>query len=62
MTDLQRRLLLLSTGAMALPSMADTAWPNRTIRLLVPFAPGGSSEIVARTVAAELTTSLGQTM
>lgn len=62
MTDLQRRLLLLSTGALALPSLADTSWPNRAIRLLVPFAPGGSSEIVARTVAAELTKSLGQTM
>jgi len=62
MTDLQRRLLLLSTGSLALPSLADTPWPNRAIRLLVPFAPGGSSEIVARTVAAELTKSLGQTM
>ncbi len=62
MTDLQRRLLLLSSAGLALPSWADTAWPSRAIRLLVPFAPGGSSEIVARTVAAELTKSLGQTM
>jgi len=62
MTDLQRRLLLLSSAGLALPSLADTPWPSRAIRLLVPFAPGGSSEIVARTVAAELTKSLGQTM
>jgi len=62
MTDLQRRLLLLSSAGLALPSLAETAWPNRAIRLVVPFAPGGSSEIVARTVAAELTKSLGQTM
>jgi tripartite-type tricarboxylate transporter receptor subunit TctC len=62
MTDLLRRTLLLSSAGLALPTLADTAWPNRTIRLLVPFAPGGSSEIVARTVAAELTKSLGQTM
>lgn len=59
---MQRRLLLLSSAGLALSSLADTAWPNRAIRLLVPFAPGGSSEIVARTVAAELTKSLGQTM
>jgi tripartite-type tricarboxylate transporter receptor subunit TctC len=62
MTHLLRRSLLLSSAGLALPTWADTAWPNRTIRLLVPFAPGGSSEIVARTVAAELTKSLGQTM
>lgn len=62
MTHLLRRSLLLSSAGLALPSWADTTWPTRTIRLLVPFAPGGSSEIVARTVAAELTKSLGQTM
>jgi tripartite-type tricarboxylate transporter receptor subunit TctC len=62
MPQLLRRTLLLSSAGLALPSLADTAWPQRTIRLLVPFAPGGSSEIVARTVAAELTKSLGQTM
>jgi tripartite-type tricarboxylate transporter receptor subunit TctC len=52
----------LSSAGLALPSWAETSWPSRTIRLVVPFAPGGSSEIVARTVAAELTQSLGQTM
>ncbi|KQY85642.1 MULTISPECIES: tripartite tricarboxylate transporter substrate binding protein [Roseateles] len=62
MTDPRRRLLLLSSCGLALPSLADGPWPSRAIRLLVPFAPGGSSEIVARTVAAELTKSLGQTM
>jgi tripartite-type tricarboxylate transporter receptor subunit TctC len=34
-------------------------YPNQTIRLVVPFAPGGTSEIVARSVAHELTNSLG---
>ena len=62
MTDPLRRLLLLSSAGLALPSLAETAWPTRAIRLLVPFAPGGSSEIVARTVAAELTKTLGQTV
>jgi tripartite-type tricarboxylate transporter receptor subunit TctC len=41
-------------------SLALSAWPAKPIRFLVPFAPGGTSEIVARSVAAELTKQLGQ--
>jgi tripartite-type tricarboxylate transporter receptor subunit TctC len=39
---------------------AADAWPTRPIRFVVPFAPGGSSEIVARSTAAELGRLLGQ--
>jgi len=38
----------------------DDAWPTRSVRFVVPFAPGGSSEIVARSCAMELSRLLGQ--
>ncbi len=45
---------------MPLVSHAQSAWPSKPIRLVVPFAPGGSSEIVARAVAGEMGKTLGQ--
>ena len=47
---------------MARAARAADAWPTRPIRFVVPFAPGGSSEIVARSTAAELTKLLGQSV
>jgi tripartite-type tricarboxylate transporter receptor subunit TctC len=63
----RRQLLRLgaAAGAGLLPlhrAQAADAWPNRAIRFVVPFAPGGSSEIVARTTALELAKGLGQSV
>lgn len=47
-------------GALSNWSWAQAGWPTRPLRLVVPFAPGGSSEIVARAVAAEMAKTIGQ--
>jgi tripartite-type tricarboxylate transporter receptor subunit TctC len=64
---LHRRALLQAAAAAATATLApglraQAAWPSKPIRFVVPFAPGGSSEIVARASAAELTKLLGQSV
>jgi len=55
-----KKLLVLGGMLLAFSTLASAqAYPHQTIRLVVPFAPGGTSEIVARAVAQELSTSMG---
>lgn len=62
MTRLNRRHLLLTAALLGLagPSLAQDAWPNKPVRLVVPFAPGGSTDVVARMVGQKLSTLWNQ--
>ncbi|WP_159349066.1 tripartite tricarboxylate transporter substrate binding protein [Roseomonas harenae] len=57
----RRGLGALAAGALATPALAqDAGWPNRPVRIVVPFGAGGSADIAARNVAEALSQSLGQ--
>lgn len=61
----RRRLLQFggaASAALAVPALRAQAWPTKAVRLVVPFAPGGSSEIIARSTAVEMSKTLGQSV
>ena len=60
----RRQFLRLAAGAAALPLVGRVAWaqayPTRPVRIIVPVAPGGALDIIARIVGQQLSGRLGQ--
>jgi tripartite-type tricarboxylate transporter receptor subunit TctC len=46
----------------ALPSIAQDAWPAKSVRFIVPFSPGGSTDVIARMVGQKLSLKWGQSV
>lgn len=59
-----RRQALIGLGALALApaSFAQGDWPNRMIRLIVPFTPGSPPDVIARALLPKMSEQLGQTV
>ena len=57
---LRRSALLLAAALASLPALAQDKFPGRPLRLVVPYPPGGSADLVGRMVAEKMTQSLGQ--
>lgn len=59
-TSLSRLILVATLSLMLAPSAFADDYPNRPVRLIIPFPPGGSNDVVGRLVAQQLSTKLGQ--
>lgn len=62
-TNTRRRALLLAAPSLALTGGIDAraqSWPTRPVRVIIPFSPGGASDLLMRPVAERLERLLGQ--
>src|SRR5215813_3952845 len=59
----RRKFLHLAAGAAVLPAVSRSAWaqtyPSRPITMIVPFAPGGLTDVIGRVMAEGMRTTLG---
>ncbi len=61
--NFRRNLLLAGLATLcATGALAQSAWPTKPVSLVVPFAAGGPTDVVARTLAASMSKTLGQTV
>ena len=54
------KAFIAATLALALPAIAQQDWPTKSVKIVVPFAPGGGSDFIARYIARRLTDELKQ--
>jgi tripartite-type tricarboxylate transporter receptor subunit TctC len=57
-----KRLLIALLAALALPAFAQSDYPSKPIRMIVGYAPGGGTDIMARIVATRMSEHLGQSV
>jgi tripartite-type tricarboxylate transporter receptor subunit TctC len=65
MTKISFAVALLATSIVAFPALvdealADDSYPSRSVTMIVPFAAGGSSDVIARLIADQMSNDLGQ--
>jgi tripartite-type tricarboxylate transporter receptor subunit TctC len=61
MTIARRALgLLAATPFLPTAAKAQAAWPTRSVRMVVPYPPGGATDVIARMIGEKLTTQWGQ--
>jgi len=58
--SMRHTLAALATAVLATAANAQAAWPAKPIHIVVPFTPGGSTDILARSIGAELNKAWGQ--
>lgn len=59
---IHRRTLIAASSGLALPAHAQSQWPARPLRMIVPYGAGNVTDVVARVLAEDLTGRLGQTV